>query len=674
MNDPSSLIGKTIVAYLRVSSDKQDSARQRTTIDAWAKRYGLSIAEYFQDDVGRNPRDTPSKRREFQRLLKAVERGTIDVVVVDSQDRFGTKNAHQFGKYVSQLAEHGVELWSTTEGNLSSDDPATILTSTVSAITSTAEQREKAHRNLSGKLEKARAGEYQGGYPPYGFDVVCFGTDGKEKWRVLYTGHHQRVKITGKRRETFAGKGNFPSKGPTDTLRVRPTIELDRLAVVKQIFRWADEEAISPTQIATRLNRTGVNSIFGDGWNKQKIKELLRNPVYIGLPTFNKRAGSRFAEFVGGQIRKVEGKKGRIVMGRRRNPTDYIQPDKPHFRAIVPPELFNRVQAKLDQSSKQHTNHHRRPPRTAELWLRGLLICGKCGEPMRGWNAKSKGQESRSYFCGTYGTYGKENPSGCRCHRVKADLIESIVQQYLDEAAKTVASLIKAVETQNPDTFTPLEAEYRTKHQQIWGLVEAMNDRVSAFSRQRGGERFLKDYMAYMTGGGESCPPRLSAQRNGTPLQSMFDYVHYRESPAIEARLDTLDAEHSQLVDRVLTLPATAKAAIAKANKRIVELEATMDAERAKLVNQADQFHDLMTDLAARKVAIESAKTSLGESGYRRKAELVRQVIDRIVCHFTYSETKAANLPKSTLRKVEVFPLVGDRFTCYPKGNKLGRG
>ena len=124
---------------------------------------------------------------EFQRLLKGVETGPYRLWW--SILRTGlTKNAYEFGKYVSQLAEHGCDLWSVNQGNLSADDPATILTSTVGAITSSREQEEKAQRSIGGKLVR-ESREYQGGYPPFGCDVVCFDSAGREKWRVVYDGH-----------------------------------------------------------------------------------------------------------------------------------------------------------------------------------------------------------------------------------------------------------------------------------------------------------------------------------------------------------------------------------------------------------------------------------------------------------------------------------------------------
>lgn len=231
--------GKIIAAYVRVSSDQQDSTRQRRSIEDWAKRNGVSIVHWFIDDKGKNPRDKSDKRLDFQRLLKLIRTGAVDVVVVDSQDRFGVKDNAEFWKYVSELRDNGCELWSVAQGLLSGEDDASVMVSTVGALTSTREQKEKGFRSLEGRIKTVRAGKYQGGNPPYGCDVVCYDASGSPKWRLIWTGNFQRLKINPDGTEQrFDGKNNLPGRDTTDVLRVQPSIRKDRLKVVRQIFDW----------------------------------------------------------------------------------------------------------------------------------------------------------------------------------------------------------------------------------------------------------------------------------------------------------------------------------------------------------------------------------------------------------------------------------------------------
>src|SRR5579863_1399392 len=317
------------VAYVRVSSDQQDTTRQRQNISGCADRLGLVIDLWQEDSEGKNPRHRAEKRKAFQRLLSDVAAGTVRTIIVDQQDRFGTKDAFEWGEFIGKLRKHRCRLLDSTGRELSAGDTGTVITGVVSALTSQEEQRQKAHRSLTGKVNYAGRGEYQGGYAPYGTDVVCFGPDGKEKWRTVYVAHLDRLKFyPDGTRERFKGKNVTPAKDSTDTLRLRPSIEKDRVKVAKQVFEWYTTEDLSPQQIAYRLNDLKISPVFGDVWYKHTIKAMLLNPVYIGLPTWNKRAGASFAEFVDGRVQAVDEPK----RGKRRQISDHIQPERLNSR------------------------------------------------------------------------------------------------------------------------------------------------------------------------------------------------------------------------------------------------------------------------------------------------------------------------------------------------------
>ncbi len=433
-----------VAAYIRVSSDKQDTTRQRESVEAAAQQLGFTIDHWFQDSEGKNSRDLPHKRVAFKRMMAAVERRELKLVIVDSQDRFGTRDAAQFGSFITHFRDNGCSLFDATGRDFSADDDGAVLTTTIGALTSTREQREKGRRCLGGMVEHAKQGHYVGGYPPFGMDVVCFGSDGQEKWRSLYVGHFDRWKVyPNGTREHYKGKDNAPQKDREDVFHYRPSIESGRLQVVRDIFRWYATEAISPRQIATRLNDLKVKPIFGERWDKVKILQLLRNPVYIGRPKWNKRAGSRFVEFVGGRIRDIPRSMG-IKMGRPRDAVDQIGLDKPQFDPIVDRKTWDAVQKKIHDASDKQRAVPKRPPQTAELWLKPFLICGHCNKPMRATRGGQGRMAWPSYFCGTYGTHGAKNPTGCHCHRIKHDQIEKLLAAYIAEKMPAAHQMLKA--------------------------------------------------------------------------------------------------------------------------------------------------------------------------------------------------------------------------------------
>jgi DNA invertase Pin-like site-specific DNA recombinase len=598
-----------IAAYLRVSSDKQDVQRQRQSISVWAERNGYEIAHWFEDAEGRNPRDKAAKRPEFQRLLSSVDSGLVNKIIVDSQDRFGTKDAYELGKFLTLLRENDCELWSVNQGLLTADDDATILTNTIGALTSTREQKEKAARNLSGKVQKAKLGEYQGGYPPYGLDVVCF--NGIEKWRVQWVGHYDRWKIypTGER-QAFNGKDNFPAKDANDTLRFRPGIDPNRLEVVRNIFRWYASESISPGKIADRLNTLGLTTTVGTPWNKIIIRQILANPAYIGYPSWNKRGGSRFKEFLDGQVRDVKSKK----MGRRRASSDFIAPMKAEFEPIIDKETWNAVQSKLSDT-KQRT---KRPPQVAELWLKAFLYCGKCGKPMRASNPQPR-MEYGSYFCGTYGTYGKVNPTDCRCHRVKHSLIEAIVEKYLDESKLSLAELAECEDSGLFDATYSQWAEAIYERNQLWLKMNA-----------------------------NAAAP--------TSLDEVYNVARRYNPPDCGEVQTAIDAKEAELDEMLAGFFRLAPALQHRANERMEALHAEIARLRSTVEDLRTPWEAVSAECYRRAEAMAYA-ASLDDQDGPKRAEALSKVIDRIVCHFRYVGTK------SILDALEVYPVVGECFT-----------
>lgn len=609
-------------AYIRVSSDKQETERQELSIEL----AGITVDYWIKDAEGKNPRDLPEKRAGFQKLLALVNAGLVKSIVVDRQDRFGVRDAYQWGQFISLLRDNGCRLYDVGGKELSADDDVSILTGTLGAITSTREQKEKAHRNLSGKVPKAALGEYQGGYPPYGLDVVCFGPDGEEKWRSFYVGHFERWKISADgTRELFKGKGNSPAKDAHDTLKLRPSLEPERLKVARQIFEWYANESISPGQIATRLNDLAVDPVFGEHWNKVKIRTLLKNPAYIGLPTYNKRGGSRFVEYVNGGFKEVERTNGKAKLGRWRQKEDFIQPSEAEYEPLVDLEIWNRVQGKIEESSAKANAIPKRAPNTAELWLKPFLICGHCDKPMRATRGGNGQRVWPSYFCGTYGTHGKDNPTGCRCHRVRHSVLEEIVLDYLNQAAPKVREYLEAAQAGDLELLDPL------RH----SVTDLMVDY----------QRFCVEQMLFLN----EFQEEAQLVREGRTMGETYAIVLEKVTPRIETAIAEKEAQLDEMLTGFTGLSPRMKE---RANQRMEALDAEISNLRGKLVDLQTPLSDFEEELKARRAAIEEAQeTFLRDASGRQKAEALSQVVDKIVCRFRYTEKK------SFLETVEIRPV-----------------
>lgn len=638
--------------YLRISSDKQDVKRQRESIERWSETTGCEIAFWFEDSVGRNSRDMAHKRKGFQSLFRAVEAGLVDCIVVDSQDRFGTSGAHQWGEFLSKLRNHDCRLLDSSGRELSADDDGSVLTGVVGALTSKREQKEKAQRTITGKKVLAKNGQYLGGLPAYGFDVACFGPDGKEKWRTAYISRFDRWKVyPGGKRERYEGKDNTPRKDLADTQRYQPSIHADRLKTAKQIFQWYATEAISPRQIATRLNQLKVDPVFGPTWDKVKIAQMLANPVYIGFPTWNKRGGGNHLEFVGGQVREVPRLNGKPRAGRRRKTADHIRPDKQEFKPVIDQKTWDKVQAKI-AASAEPTGKPRRPRATEELWLRPFLTCGHCGNSMHGTRGGSTRGLWPSYYCSTYALHGRANESGCHCHRVQHKVLEQSVLDYLKETSPKIAKLIKATDTGNMELAQPLLKSLMDAAQQFDGIALDIQTFVDDQTSDRERQKLL---------------------REGKGFPEIYGLLYERIRPKLDKQIADKECELDRMMEDYRGLSTRLRE---RANGKMEEAQAEIEALKAQLVDLRQPWGDLKRELSARQATLKQATAILGNGAAgRQKTEALAGVISQIVCRFRHTRTggPGQNNGKSYLDSIEIVPISG-QSVCFTSGSKPGQG
>ena len=516
-------------------------------------------------------------------------------------------------------------------------------------------------------MAKAKEGLYQGGYAPYGCDVACYDKAGKEKWRVLYTGHFERIKVQpdGSRQE-FNGKGNFPAKDPTDELRLAPSVEARRVEVVRLIFETYADEAIPLNAIARKLNDLGVDPVFGDYWNQPKIKDILSNPVYLGFPTWNKKGGSRFVEFVGGQFREVPRDKGRVVASRHREPGDFVQAERATFEPMIARDLWDKVQRKLEAAKATNAGRGaKKGPRSPELWLRGFLVCGQCGKLMRGWHPRNDKYLWKSYFCGTYGTHGPTNPTGCKLHRVRAELLEKVVAEYLAEKHRQLKAMVEAQEKGDYELIRPMEEDLARK----WA-------ELAAIERRMAGDLEARLRIAPSSPGTlffEADPEKLrdigGYMKLADAFRDIWGIYHGRWAPDVEREIGSVESELARLVDSYGDLPRGAKRAREMANARIEDLEARIGALRAQQEDLGRRWDELQAEfLRAWEATGEALQALKTEGAQRRKAEALGKVVDKIICHFRHDDTKGRSA-KSLLEMVEILPAEGSSVKYYPNAS-----
>jgi DNA invertase Pin-like site-specific DNA recombinase len=610
----------TGAAYVRVSEPSQDPERQRTQIKLWLERNGAAIkpSQWFED-IGWARDETT--RPGFSRMLADVQDGRISWIVVDAHDRFGTKDKFELFGILHKLREANCRLYTIDNEELTADDFAASINTLFKGQESETERRNKSERVIKEMRDMARAGEWLGGFVPFGLDVVCFDRKTmQERWRVQITGRNGRVKITGKQREEYNGPKNFPATERIHVLQLRPTTDQQQLDLIRQIFTWYDEENTNTKAIARRLSETTtLRPYYSEQWDYKHVGTILANPVYLGYPTWNKHTAGKYSRLTDNQRQDR-----RPGMKQARNAAaDWVKPENRLFDPIISPELFERVQNRLAAEAKKKPQQ--RAARSTGLWLAGLVFCGKCGKAMHG--KTDTATRRRTYVCSTYGKHnsGPRSAAPCQINTVTHEWLEKLVRDYLSDSGAVLDSLSGSTNTTADKPF----GDFR----------DAMFAAANAYSR--------------MWVRAAAADPELEWGGDAEPIEALYRQVFSDERQKAQAQLDQLEREHSRTVETWHELP-TPKAK-EKAKARLTELEAEIAELEGQVRNHADDYHEAMREVDRMGENWQAARRAIDtDASARRKAEAVRRVISRIVLTF---EPTGRRRPSSIMTGWEILPV-----------------
>ena len=189
---------------------------------------------------------------------------------------------------------------------------------------------------------------------------------------------------------------------------------------------------------------------------------------------------------------------------------------------------------------------------------------------------------------------------------MKAELAEGLVDKYLEE---TQEKIVRLLSRKSDDPIKPLEGDLEDKRKELVSL----QSRMEAFTKRHettddeGDVGYTDDAgdfhkLKRPQGWGLPLLNIVKASGKGSESMRMLDQLLlYREvygvrKPELERRRKELDTEHSTLVDRVLSLPKTAKRAIEKANARILEIEPELEQVGAQLERIDGRFEEIVSN------------------------------------------------------------------------------
>jgi DNA invertase Pin-like site-specific DNA recombinase len=396
MPESNSTAGLRAGTYLRKSTDKQEQSidRQRGQVATYAAARGYRVVQEYVDEGIAG--DVFDRRPGFQKLLAAAARHEFDVILVDEPSRLSRQNVIELiEKVIAPLRRSGVKIDTVSKGPLDYESMAGIIMMTVHAHQSAEEPRELSRRTLGEMVKRALAGKWFGWLCPYGL-------------RIVRDVDPATGKVTD-RRCVF---------GPEEEVRA-----------VRFLFDAVANRGWKPWRCCRELEARGVKPPAGNGygrnkaegrWNVPTVRNMLRNPKYVGDLPWNQTAKGKFSAWEAGTVKQNPSANVNRQVRRNAAADVIIIPD------LIPPiidrDTFARAQAALARGKGQTS-----PRAGASYLFTHLLVCGDCHGYLRGKQLRGR----KGYVCGRYKEYGAKACS--RNTVLEAQIKETIFAALKDD-------------------------------------------------------------------------------------------------------------------------------------------------------------------------------------------------------------------------------------------------
>ena len=326
--------------YTRVSTAMQVDGyslnAQRDKLHKYAEYQGMQIIEEFTDE-GRSGKNVVG-RLAFQEMLSKIKSGedNVSYVLVFKLSRFG-RNAADVLNSLQLMQDNGVNLICVEDNIDSSKDSGKLMISVLSAVAEI-ERENILVQTMEGRKQKARQGEWNGGFAPFGYQLI-----------------DKKLIVDEKEAE-----------------------------IVRLIFDKFTTTTMGINAVASYLNQHGYRKAKRQN-NKLEtfaasfIKGVLDNPVYAGKIAYGRRKSEKKA-----------GTRGEYHTVKQ---DDYMLSEGVHD-AIITADTWEAAQRKRKQNGtanpKTHSLEH-------EHILSSILRCPVCGSPMYG-NVNRKKNKNGEYY------------------------------------------------------------------------------------------------------------------------------------------------------------------------------------------------------------------------------------------------------------------------------------
>ena len=498
--------------YLRLSRDDGDKEESNSITGQreLLRDYIRNRPEFHEYAVRIDDGFTGSnfERPDFKKMMEDVKEGRTDCIIVKDLSRFG-RNYLDAGEYIEKIFPFlGVRFiavndnYDSLAGKNASDDLIIPFKNLIN---------EAYCRDISVKVRtqleiKRKSGQYIGAFAVYGYMK-----DEADKNRLVV--------------DEYAAD------------------------VVRDIFKWK-LEGMSPQDIATRLNQSGILSPmeykkslgmkFATSfkanpqavWSANAVLRILKNPVYIGVLTQGKETTPSY------KVRK-----------RVTKPEDEwtVIPDS--HEAIIRREDFESVQKVLSLDT-------RRSPEDSNVQLfSGMVFCGECGASMVRKTVPSGNKKYVYYVCSAH----KQDKS-CSSHGIRDAALEEVVLETVKQYIRDVVDLDDLLAMTDTAPLRTAEAQKvqrqldkkRSEHERLQKLLMSLYENLADGIIDR--EEYARFKQSYTERAAE-CEKQMDALQ-GSLVQIKEHGGEHREWMAqFRKHLNITELERSiavALIDRIL--------------------------------------------------------------------------------------------------------------------------
>lgn len=373
-----------VYTYTRVSTAMQIDGfsldAQKSRMKAFADYNGYEIAHEYED-AGKSGKSIEG-RLEFNRMISDIKMGKDGVyfVLVFKLSRFG-RNAADVLSTLQVMQDFGVNLICVEDGIDSSKDAGKLIISVLSAVAEIERENIRV-QTMEGRIQKAREGKWNGGFAPYGYQLV-------------------NGKLEINEEEATAIRVIFDQYIHTET-------------GANGISKYLESHGIR--KIA---RQNGKNPLF----DSALIRKILKNPVYCGKIAYGRR-----------KTEKVHGTRNDYHLVEQ---DEYILVDGLHA-PIVPEDVWQAAQVKLVAQAQKYEHVNKAKDERTHL-LSGIVKCPLCGVGMYGnKSVKYKGDGTKYKDFYYYGCKHRNMNRGHKCTYKK-----QIREELLDDAvAEVIVKLV----------------------------------------------------------------------------------------------------------------------------------------------------------------------------------------------------------------------------------------